>query len=145
MAKVLPPDIELYLTGWLRAELAGSSSVPSGGRVATREWSPPPGSPNAAPPTWQVIVRDDSGPDTSVITQEITVGISVLAGSKDNPVPANDLARTVKAIMREAATTDPSNPIAAVTGSLGPYAVPENATFARRYMTFDLSVVGTPL
>lgn len=145
MVRVLPPDVELYLTRWLRDQLADRNDVPAGGRVATREWKPPTGDPGATPPTWQVIVRDDSGPDTSVITQEISVGISILAGTKENPTAASSLARLVKAIMRDAAGLQPGNPIAAVIGSLGPYAVAEETTYARRYMTFDLSVVGTPL
>jgi hypothetical protein len=119
--------------------------VPPGGRVATREWRPSPTAPAASPPAWQVIIRDDSGPDTSAITQRVSIGVSVLAGAKDNPDPANELARFVKAILRDAASTDPGNPIAAVLGSLGPYPVPESSEHARRYMTFDYSVVGTPL
>lgn len=133
---VIHSDLELFLTGFLRAELAlrGHSGVYVG---------------NTFPTTTKgeaVVVRDDSGPDTSVLTKEPSIGITVLAGSDISAgKAATDLALLVHAIMRTASRVEPGNPVAAVLTSNGPYKVPDESGQPRRYMTFTLSVVGSPL
>lgn len=137
MVRVLPPDVELFLTGFVRRELAARSDAFCRDVFVSNEFAP------ASPPRKrQVVVRDDSGPDTSVITSEPAVGVTILAESK---LVTNDLARMVKAIIRDCPGPDPGNPIAAVVASTGPYVVPEESTSHRRYMTFTFSAVGVPL
>lgn len=139
--KVIDADIEAFLTGWLRRELAlRSEAYCLGVKVSNRE--PPP---DTAFPERLVVIRYDGGPDTSILTSEASVGVSVLAGTKDDPQDANDLARMVKALLKDCAATEPGNPISAVLTANGPYPVPEDQPHARRYMTFTLALVGQQL
>ncbi|WEV68719.1 hypothetical protein OZX73_05355 [Bifidobacterium sp. ESL0775] len=134
---VLPPDLELYLTGYLRSRLPDI-------RAANKEPN------NLTTPLEQpvVIVRDDSGPKGSPVTFDRSIGVTVLAGSKTDDKPANDLARLIYAHL-----TDPDiciaegSPIAAVVdeGCNGPYAVQDDHDYARRYMTIEYTVVGKPM
>lgn len=136
MTGVIHADLELYLTGRFRAELAarGRSDVV----VANSEKD------TTAP---QLIVRDNSGPTKSVISAERDVSLSVLAGTKATPKPAMDLARLVTALVGTFAGLEPGNPIAYVPedGVNGPFWVPEDATYARTLTTVTFVVVGQPL
>lgn len=132
---VIFSDLERFLTGFLRGELAARGETD----VFVSNAFPSPSRAKA------VVVRDDSGPDTSVVTKAPTVGITVLAG--DDPThgaEATRLAQLVHAIMRGCARVEPGNPVAAVLASNGPYKVPEESKQPRRYMTFELSVTGDP-
>lgn len=131
---VIFSDLELFLTGFVRAELLARGET--GIYVGNQFPSP------ARPKT--VVVRDDSGPDTSAVTMSPTIGVTVLAG--DDPTQgteASRLAQLVKAIIKGAARVEPGNPVAAVLATNGPYKVPEESGQPRRYMTFELSVVGS--
>lgn len=136
--RVTPPDLELFLTGWLREQLAGEGIQ----AVCTNK---EPDTLTTPLPRPLVVVRDDSGAKESPVTFDRSVGVSVLAGSKSNDRLANDLARLVMAIL-----TDPDiceaegSPIAAVDydGCNGPYAVTEDHDVARRYLTVEYVVVG---
>lgn len=140
--RIEDPDIELFLTGWLRRELAARTTDPicQGVKVSNREPEPP-----ATFPPKLVVIRYDGGPDTSLVSSEASIGVSVLAGTKDSPQEANDLARRVKAILKDCAAVEPGNPVSAVLASNGPYPVPEDQPKARRYMTFTLALVGQEL
>jgi hypothetical protein len=134
---VLPPDLELYLTQYLRPLLPAA-------RVANKE----PG--DLATPLKQpvVIVRDDSGPKGSPVTFDRSVGVTVLAGDKTADKTANDLARLVYAHLTDPdICTADGSPVAAVAdeGCNGPYAVQDDHDYARRYMTIEYTVVGTPM
>lgn len=137
MVKVLPPDVALFLTGFIRRELALRPEPYCKSVFVSNKFAPA-----NQPRERQVVVRDDGGPDTSVITSEPAVGITVLAMTE---AEANGLARMVKAIVRDCPGVDPGNPVAAVVASNGPYEVPEESTSHRRYMTFTFAVVGEPL
>lgn len=143
--RVIFTDVEMFLTGYIRSELAALPGQPyTGGFISNQFYSPDPQVPRAEPP-YQIIIRDDSGPDTSIITQEPTVGITVLLG--DDPSQgqeATDLAQVVKMIVKDSPGIQPGNPVAAVLGATGPYKVPDESGKPRRYMTFDLSVTGRP-
>jgi hypothetical protein len=122
MTLYLPPDMELFLTGWLR------SRIPEV-RFANREPD------NLSTPLEQsvVVIRDDSG-------------VSVLAGSKTNDKPANDLARLIYAHLTcDEIITAQESPVSAIIGSgcNGPYPVQDDHDYARRYMTVEYSTVGT--
>lgn len=137
---VIHTDLELFLTTWYRAALdARPEDVCRGVEVDNRE-------PNDGEfPDRLLVIRDDGGPDTSLLTGSRNVGLSVLAGDPENPKDAADLAAIVHALRTQIPSSDPDNPVAAVLGSLGPYRVPESQPRARRYMTFTLSVVGKAL
>lgn len=138
MTAVVPPDLELWLTGYARARLAAAGR----GEVEVGNKEPPLLSLGSPP---LVVIRDDSGVKTSVVTFDRQVGVSVLAGSRLDDQPANDLARLMFGVL-----TDPG--IASAVGSpithvnlgdcFGPYAVPEPLDVARRYFTIGYGVVG---
>ncbi|MBD8477568.1 hypothetical protein [Microbacterium sp. CFBP 8794] len=137
---VIHADLELFLTRWYRAALAARpEDVCRGVEVDNRE----PGGEQF--PERLLVIRNDGGPETSLLTGRRNVGLSVLAGDPENPQDAADLAEIVYALRTQIPSTDPDNPVAAVLGSLGPYRVPEFQPRARRYMTFSLSVVGKAL
>lgn len=138
---VIHADLELFLVEWYRAALEGRpEQVTSDVVVTNREPSPPNPMPSRL-----VVIRDDGGPETSILTAERQVGISVLAGTKENPWEAVQLALIVHALRTQIPAVAPGNPVAAVLESNGPYAVPENQPYARRYMTVTFSVTGSPL
>ncbi len=144
-SRVIFSDLELFLTDFIRDELAALPGDPYAGVFVSNRFFDPDGDEPLPEPPFQVIVRDDGGPDTSIITNEPAVGITVLAG--DDPSQgkeATDLALVVKAIVKDSARVDPDNPIAAVLGATGPYKVTEESGRPRRYMTFELSVTGQP-
>lgn len=139
--RVIEADVELFLTGWLRRELAlRPEPYCQGAEVSNRE-------PEADEefPERLVVIRYDGGPGTSLVTTEADVGVSVLAGTKSNPRDANDLARMVKALLNDCAAVEAGNPVSAVLASNGPYPVTEDQPRARRYMTFTLALVGQEL
>lgn len=142
-SRVIFSDLEKFLTGHIRTELAALPGQPyQGGWVSNQFYSPDADVPRSPPP-YQIVVRDDSGPDTSIITQEPTVGVTVLMGDDATQgQSATDLALIVKMIVKDSAGTDPDNPVAAVLGSTGPYKVTDPTGMPRRYMTFELRVTG---
>ena len=137
---MLPPDVAMFLAAFIRFELGRRMEDYCIGVFVSNKFAPTgPGQPVRAR---QVVIRDDGGPDTSVITSEVSVGITVLATTEAD---ANGLARMVKALVRDCPGVEVGNPVAAVVASNGPYEVPEESTQHRRYMTFTFSVVGIPL
>ncbi|MFJ4284016.1 hypothetical protein ACIPY0_00050 [Paenarthrobacter nicotinovorans] len=130
--RVLFTDLELYLTGRIRAELA-ALGTPLAVNVFVSNRFPDPAREKT------VVVRDDSGSTTSIVTKDPSVGITVL-GKTDQI--ATDLANLVHMIMSDCAGPQPDNPVANVRGANGPFKVLDEAGQPRRYMTFDLSVVG---
>lgn len=164
MVRVIQADVELFLTGWLRRELAARpEEFCRGVKVSNREPEPAqvkadpfPGVTQSVPmflgaessgyfPDRLVVVRIDSPTRTSIITDNVAVGISVLAGTKDNPQVVNDLSRMVCALVKDCAAVEPGNPVAAVLDVNGPFPVDERQQVARRYMTVVLSCVGSAL
>lgn len=135
--RVIFSDLELFLTGFIRGELAARGKV---GGFVSNEFSPP----DKPMPPFQVIVRDDSGPRSSVVTKSPMVGVTVLGSDAYNKAATADLALLVFAIMEGCARVEAGNPVAAVLESNGPYRVPDDTGHPRRYMTFELSVTGTP-
>lgn len=140
MAELIDPDVELYLTGYIRSKLVERTEpVANGVFVSNREWEPSAANPKATPPMRQVIVRDDGVDDGEIIVADVAVGISVLAGSADNPADATALARIVKAIVKST-PFDHRGPVTVVRSFLGPYRVIEPTTYARAYMTTTLGL-----
>ena len=133
---VIFDDLELFLCGWYRAALAARpEAVCQNVTVGIRESNAPR----------QVIIRDDGGFETSPWTGERSVGISVLAGTKEQPQDAVDLARIVHALRSQIPSLVPGNPVTAVLSSNGPYAVQEAQPLARRYLTLTLAIAARQL
>lgn len=137
MTRILPPDMELWLTGYLRATLEADGEDVEVDAKEPDELTTPLERP-------LIIVRDDSGARTEAITFDRQVGVSVLAGTRTDDREARRLSRLVYAI---ATDTDIAlavgSPVAAVTGANGPYAVAEDQDVSRRYFTVSYSVVGS--
>ena len=139
MARVTAPDLELWLTGYVRGVLAAEG-------VAAQVSNKEPGDlvlPLAKP---LVVIRDDSGVRLSHVTYDRSVGVSVLAGTRTDDKLAGDLARLVMAILTDDAIVEAvGSPVAAVDwdGCNGPYPVVEELDVARRYGTVQYTVVGS--
>lgn len=139
MARVTAPDLEVWLTGYVRGVLAAEGVT---AQVSNKE----PGDlvlPLAKP---LVVIRDDSGVRLSHVTYDRSVGVSVLAGTRTNDKLAGDLARLVMAILTDDAIVEAvGSPVAAVDwdGCNGPYPVVEELDVARRYGTVQYTVVGS--
>lgn len=133
-------DLELFLTEWYRARLtARPEPICHDVEVGNRE----PTGPDF--PKKMLIIRVDGGPDTSILTAERDVGLSVLAGTKEDPTDANELARIVHALRNQIPAVEAGNPVAALIASSPPIPVPEQQARARRYIPITLAVVARPL
>lgn len=137
--RVTPPDLELWLTRYVRAQAALDGHAAD---VTNKE--PPTLSLPLRRPL--IVIRDDSGPRLSHVTFDRSIGASVLAGSKQDDQPANDLARWLAAVLfdLDLPLVDGS-PIAAVevSGCNGPYPVADELDVARRYLTAQYVVAGS--
>lgn len=137
--RVTPPDLELWLTEYVR------------GAAAAEELDVDVD--NKEPPELQIplprpliIIRDDSGPRTDHTTFDRSIGATVLAGTRLFAKPAGDIARWLSGVLNdEAIVLAPDSPIAAVdwSGSNGPFAVPEQLDVARQYQTAQYVVSGS--
>lgn len=137
--RVTPPDLELWLTGYVRS-LAASEGVEA---TVTNKEPDDLTTPLVEP---LIVIRDDSGPRLSHVTFERSIGFSVLAGTRMHDQPANDLARWLAAVLFDLELPlVEGSPIASVDvdGCNGPYAVPDLLDVARRYGTAQYTVVGS--
>ena len=137
---VIFDDLELFLTGWFRTALAARPEpVCAGVEVERTESKKTP------TPRRQLIIRDDGIVRTSFVTGRASIGLTVLAGTKENPKDAKTLARIVLALASQIPSPDPSNPIARLASFSGPSLVPEQAALARVYTAVAFDVVGHAL
>jgi len=118
-------DLELLLGPYLRANLTTWAPLVDRKFPATT-WTP----------GYAVVVRDDGGPDQTLITGSRSIGLTVIGAANQQ---TKQLAERVATLMR--ALPDSSNlPVADATVR-GPYSL--NApTRAEFYLTADLIVVG---
>lgn len=138
MVRVAPPDLELFLTEYLRER------ADQRGDVVDVDNKERPGLTVESPDL--IVVRDDGGSRRDWTSFDRSVGVSVLAGTRQYDKPANDLAIEVFAdLTDEAILTWPGSPIASIEwdGCNGPYAVAETMDKARRYMTLQYTVIGS--
>lgn len=140
---VIHSDIELFLTGHIRDRLAAIAAGPTGRHkelatgVHVDNKFPNPEKPKT------VVVRDDGGPTTGLVTKETSVGVTILAGEDiTQPQDATDLALLVAAIVSGCPGTGGDNPVAAVLEMNGPSKVYEESGRPRRYFTANLAVTG---
>lgn len=128
---ISPPDLEAFLTGYLRAVLGIECDNKQPG-----EWD---GS------TRLCVVRDDGGAKTGLITFDRSVGVTVYAGTRQDAKPAMDIARRAySALTCQTITAEKGSPIAAVIddGCTGPYRIDDDHDASACYMTIEYSVVG---
>jgi hypothetical protein len=142
---VIHDDLELFLIGWYREALAARPE-PVCQDVEVDIVEPADG----VFPEKLLVIRDDGGPTTSLLTAERAVGMSVLAGSKTAPKDANDLIRIVAALANQVPSpnqtgNEPRNPVAALVDINGPLKVAENQDRSRRYITVTYVVTADAL
>lgn len=134
-------DLELFLIGWFQAALDGRPEQVCADVDVVRV------EPEGDVSTWPakvLIIRDDGTSDDELHTGDASIGLTVLAGTKQNPKVAKDLARIVYALLALIPSADPGNPVAAVGDRNGPFLVAEEQKRARAYMTATLRVVARP-
>lgn len=93
-----------------------------------------------------IVIREDPGARLDWTTFDRSVGITVLAGTKQLPTPADELARLVAAIAFDSdLPLVEGSPIAAVNfdGCRGPFDIVERLDIARRYLTAQYVVTGS--
>ena len=137
--RVTPPDLEGWLIGHVRTCAQVDELDLEVGNKEPKSLALPLRRP-------LVVIRDDSGHRLDWTTFDRSIGATVLAGSRQQDKPANDLARWLAAVLFDNELPLVSgSPIAAVTigGSNGPYAVPEPLDVARRYLTAQYVVAGS--
>lgn len=128
---LVPPDIEAFLTSYLRAVLGVEVD-------------------NKQPDEWTgssplVVVRDDGGSKTGLTTFDRSVGVTAYAGSRQDTKPAMELAqRAYAALTCPTIAAEKGSPIAAVVdeGCNGPYRVGDDHDASACYLTVEYSVVG---
>lgn len=141
--RVIHGDLEKFLTGRIRRELGEIPGQPYAGSFINNVFYKPDPQAPRDPPPFQIIVRDDGGPRTGIVTKAPSVGVTVMGGDDiTQGEPVTELALIVCAIVEDCADMEPGNPVAAVPESNGPYKVPDPTGSPRRYMTFTFSVVG---
>jgi hypothetical protein len=138
----LHDDLELYLTGRLRAELSNRDEAAFDGIVVANVFP-------AATEPWPLrllVVRDDSGPSTSVVTADRHVGLTlVVDDTAVTPLEASEGARLVAALAYAVPGPQPDNPVAVVRAQNGPYSVAEPPPRLRFYSTITYGVAARPL
>lgn len=117
-------DLELWATGYLRTQLAAHGYP--GMFVSNQRGTQ----------TTAVWVRRDGGPTLDRVREQARLGVNVYAPTEQ---AVTDLARTVSALLRAAAT----GTVLQVTQTLGPSPIADNSP--RRYMTFDVISKGALL
>lgn len=137
--RVTPPDLVDWLTGYVR-----SLAADEGLTVQVGSKEPPTLKLPLAKPV--IVIRDDSGPRLSHTTFDRSIGASVLAGTRLNDKPANDLARWLAGVLfdLDLPLVD-GTPIASVDpdGCNGPYSVNEELDVTRMYLTAQYVVSGS--
>lgn len=140
---VIFTDVELFLAHHIQDRLQQIAAGPPGRHqgLAAGVYVGNKYPPERRPKT--VVVRDDGGPGTDIVTKQSSAGVTVLAG--DDPTrdqDAKDLALLVAAIVAGCPGLEPGNPVAAVLEMNGPYKVPDPAGQPRQYFTATLAVTG---
>ena len=128
---ILWPDVEAWAITYLTAALAARDEPYAAGVPVRKDVG------EAMPPRL-VTIRDDGG-GRGDVTRTSGIGVNVWATTDED---CSDLARLVCALLEAAAG---NGPVVAVTGSFGPFPVPDETRKPHRYMSVDLVVTGAPL
>lgn len=137
--RVRPPDLEVWGTRFLRETLRAE-----GWSVEVDSTEPA----NLLVPLDRplIVVRVDSLTRASPPLFEASLGVSVLAGSRQDDRVARDLSTMVFAVLTdEDIAVDEANPVVVVDleGCNGPYTIDDPLDVSRRYMTIAYTVTGT--
>lgn len=136
---VVPPDMELYMTRWLRRKLEAR-----GIDVEVSNKEPADASYPLARPL--IVVRDDGGTQTEKVTFDRTLAFNVLYGSRQDDYATMSLARLVYALVTShglvLATDSPVCAIDKQAGTTAPIRVDDPAEISRVYFTVEYSVAG---
>lgn len=131
-ASIIFPDVALWATEYLRDALkARPETYATGVRVDTKM--------PAQRPKRAVILRRDGGPRLDGVRESARVSAQVWASTEQD---VNDLTRLVRALMWAAPD---GRPVVRVADSAGPSTIVDESKQPGRYMTFDVTVRGTPL
>lgn len=134
---IMPPDVILWATGWLRAKLATQpEAVTRGVEVSHRE----PSVPQRDFPRRLIVLREAGTADTDAHLSDFTLQAVTLAGTPESPHECVVLSRIVHALFRGCAGLEPGNPVVSVDGSRGPLYAGEEQPRARRMSYFDLTI-----
>lgn len=138
MPDVVHVDIELWLSGDLRAQYAAHPECDAVAWVSNKERAKP-----AQPGELHVIVRDDSGPRRDLLMRDAQLGVSVIG---DDLVLVKRVAEITQVFLKRTARPG-SSPVADVPDDQlrGPYLIEEDNDLYRAYQTAVLSVVGQQL
>ncbi|MCC4250711.1 hypothetical protein [Microbacterium testaceum] len=137
--RVTPPDVVLFLTGYVR-ELAAAEGIDV--KVTNKE----PADLAIPLPTPLIVLRDDGGSRMDWTTFDRSVGASVLAGSKRYDKPAVELARWLAGVLfDDALPLIEGSPIASVVfdGCNGPTDAAEVLDVTRLYLTAQYVAIGS--
>ena len=129
MTPIVWPDVELEVTGYLRANLPTYYAEQV--RVSTKYTGL----------AREVVIRRDGGGQLDQIRETARLGVNVYATAKTDQAVSN-LARTVVALL--VASPD-GDPIVNARMMSGPSPIPESGDLTHRYLTFELTVRGTAL
>ncbi|PPG29646.1 hypothetical protein [Pseudoclavibacter sp. RFBB5] len=131
MARVTPPDLELWLADYGRSQLPG---VMLGNKF-----------PGGELPDGLIVIQDFSGIKTPPLSFERRVGFTVIAGTRSNDKPAGDLARLALGIFSDPYLPFLDGPITSIDDDdiIGPERVAETQDRARCYFTVGYTVVGS--
>lgn len=124
------PDLELWLCGYLRTNLAAWAPLVDR-RFPATTWTP----------GFAVVVRDDGGP-SRMVTAERRIGVTVIGADH---AATRALAERVAALIRVSPAPGSVSPVAAVDAVNGPYSVEAAPGRAEFYMTAGLIVAGEPI
>lgn len=141
MTAIIHDDLELWMVGWLRAQLAARPEPVCQG-VTVNNKEPQPGT---EWPAKLVVIRYDGSSVIELHVDSAALAATIYAGTKASPKEANDLARIVRALIGDCARVEPGNPVAAVISISGPIPVPDAGPKAVRYIPSELAVVGSAL
>lgn len=137
--RVIPPDLELWLAGHIHAEAEAEGLVL---RIVNSEPTPL-ALPLDAP---LVVIRETDGSRIDWTTFERSVTVAVLAGGRDDPADARNVARWLAGVLfDEELPFVEGTPVTAVDfdGCLGPVAATEPLDVSRRVLTAQYVVTGT--
>lgn len=142
---ILRPDVELFLTSFVRteisdAELLAKYPVMQGFEVANEE----PDVDSQYFPDKLIVIRDDGTAARDILLGDTAIGVNVFITSPDLEDPSL-AARIVNTIIQSSARVQAGNPVANVAESNGPYTVIESQPRSRWYSTHTIATVGASL
>ncbi|RYQ20893.1 hypothetical protein [Bifidobacterium pseudolongum] len=91
MSRVIPPDVALWLVGYLREQLSDEPGLQVGVRV-------PDGYDGSHP---LIVVRDDGGAQSDRVVFDRSFGVTVHKGPRDDPKPCRDLAALAYGVLTD--------------------------------------------